>query len=831
MTTTAVLIITKSRDFFAAAFSALNDTKGHFFDEMEIASEFEAAYTVGQPDIVYREAHQKAVKFLSRVKKTITLELHQYMDLFEACDCLTRRVSEPDASSFEVGMVIYDHASVATEDIEIDTIDNHLLTFYQRLDDAGISVYRTAFSSIVYVRELPGDMYYLPQHYRQFVKPERLGMLRTELLCQWMDFLEVNFLNRRVQPGMVDVRNMLANQLLPFFKRVSPEGWLLSYYTGSIVSNLIDFLARHAADYNGLLLRGPNEHALACGAMAAWQLYKKPFLLVVTSAMMDEFKGTLANLKEAAARGIIVVAENRSNQWYAFQGTITPTEDMREVLTARRIPYVYMDDVNQLEENLLSAFDKFHDGQGPVVLLVTQNVLEASNSHEHCIVDQFFAQLEMREQSSSCDDESDSAFEKALQLINSGPDKVVWQLGPVDDEEYALIHEIAEIAGIALVDSLVHPGSVPKYYRQTFNPFYLGTLAIYGYSAQVYNYFHTSDKLNPFDSQCLFLIKSRLSQLATPFSEAKLARRVQVVQLTHTPEHMSPFADTRLQMDCKVFLTRVRARLEVNPALRQRRLAVLASYYASPSDVIGKLPSSPMSPNYFFRELNHVLERLIGERGYDYTGVYDVGRCGISAVRNLARTRRGFSGWYGRALMGDALLSCLYLAHISPTNVLAFIGDGAKGIVPDILPAFIENLMLNRDGLHNKNISIFYFCNGSLSLINTYQERIILNRCSPQMRLVNLNNEDSEMTIDGYLISHKNISHFDAGAMEQALTAPGRLNLFSVQVSHNNEGDGISLAVANGWQRDPCYVQDAEKYAIETADSALETLETTEYSI
>ncbi|VTP68355.1 Uncharacterised protein [Serratia rubidaea] len=179
------------------------------------------------------------------------------------------------------------------------------------------------------------------------------------------------------------------------------------------------------------------------------------------------------------------------------------------MLAARRIPYVYIDEVEGIADGLTEAFRYYHQGQGPVVILATQNVLESTLSLEHEIADT------SPMPSLAADDlppMSDS-LEQALALINHGPEKLVWQLGPVSDDEYALIHEIADAAGIALVDSLAHPGSAPKYYQGERNPHYLGTLAIYGYSPRVYNFLHTNDKLNPMSEQSLFMIKSRVARL------------------------------------------------------------------------------------------------------------------------------------------------------------------------------------------------------------------------------------------------------------------------------------------------------------------------------
>ncbi|AVJ19738.1 biosynthesis protein PigD [Serratia sp. JUb9] len=798
--TVGVVVVTRNPTFFQTGLSVLNDIRDYVFNRVHIQSELPLQLLGLANAPLYQEAREKALHFLKRQNKTINVRIIQCASLAEATGKIIYTHALEQWPEFHLGMLFYDQSSPAGTDDSIEQIDRDLDAFYSALQRSGIPAFYTTFSTVAFIRELRSPIRYLPQQYREIVRSDDPAIFQTELLCLWMDFFEMNYTNRRVKPiGAQALHNTLGEQLIRFFERTTASRWLVSYYTGSIISNLVGYLDRHAEARGALILRGPNEHAIACGAMANWQLYRMPFLGVVTSGMMDEFKGTLANLKETAAQGIIIAAENRNAQWYSFQGTQTPTEDMREVLAARRIPYVYIDEVEGIADGLAEAFRYYHQEQGPVVILATQNVLESTLALEHEIDDP--APMPALD-ADDLPPMSDS-LTQALALINHGPEKLVWQLGPVSDDEYALIHEIADAAGIALVDSLAHPGSAPKYYQGRRNPHYLGTLAIYGYSPRVYNFLHTNDKLNPMSEQSLFMIKSRVAQITTPFSDGRLERKVHLVQLTHDERHLSPYADLHLHMDCLAFLRAVKANLNVDPALRDKRKALIAAYLDSPSDVVSQLPSLPMSANYFFCQLNRVIEQLIETENFDFTGIYDVGRCGISAARNVAKTRRGFSGWYGRALMGDALLATGYLAYTSPGHVVAFIGDGARGIVPDILPAFIDNI-LTHPQLLDKSISVFYFCNGGLSVINTYQERILFNRTSRQMRLVNVDQPEFTQTVNNFQIQSKTLTHFDEEAIRQALTARRRLNLFSVVLGHNNEGDGISLATAKGWQRDPC---------------------------
>ncbi|WP_125716240.1 biosynthesis protein PigD [Pseudoalteromonas rubra] len=795
--TVGVIVVTRDEQFFHTGLSVLSDIREYVFNRVHIQSELVLKNPSLVPCPLYDEVRDKAIHFLKGQKKAINIQVIQCASLAEATGKIIHSNALSEQPDFQVGMLFYDQTSMGFQDDSIDQIDRDLDAFYRAMQKIGIPAFYTSFSTVTFIRALRTPYSYLPQQYREIVRSTDPATFQTELLRLWMDFFEMNYANRRVKPvGSLELHNTLGDQLINFFARTAPEHWLVSYYTGSVVSNLIGHLDRHAEKQGALVLRGPNEHAIACGAIANWQLYRMPFLAVVTSGMMDEFKGTLANLKETAAQGIIVVAENRLSQWYSFQGTITASEDMREVLAAKRIPYVYMDEIEQIGENLAEVYRLYHQGQGPVVVLATQNVLESSLELDLPALEALPASPSDEPVEVMTDE-----LRQAIELINNGPEKLVWQLGPVSEDEYALIHDIAQQAGIALVDSLAHPGTAPKYYQGKRNDNYLGTLAIYGYTPRVYNYFHTKDKLNSTDEQCLFMLKSRVAQIATPFSDGRLERKVHLVQLTKEATHLSPFADLHLHMRCRDFLQAVKKHLNVSESLRARRMARIMAYPDTQSDVLSKLPSLPMSPNYFFCQLNRVIEDLIEHENFDYTGVYDVGRCGISAVRNVAKTRRGFSGWYGRALMGDALLASGYLAYTSPSNVIAFIGDGAKGIVPDILPAFIDNI-LTHPQLLDKSISVFYFCNGGLSVINTYQERILFNRTSRQMRLVNIEQPQFEQQIGDFDISAQTLTQFDETAVRTALTAQKRLTLFSVVLGHNNEGDGISLATAKGWQRD-----------------------------
>lgn len=790
----AAVVVTRSRGFFETGISVLNDIRGEVFQSVSVDSEIDFQERPPSTHPVYEEARDKAIRYLKKRKDRISVKVIQAESLDRALDKI--RLTPTSGVNFQVGMLYVDYADPHYEDLTSQQIDFRLKEFYSELRELEISTFNSSFSSAVYT--LPGRprIRYQPMEYIERQLPDDRSLLQADLLCLWMDFFEMSYVNRRVKLAAKALpHNSLGEHLANFLGTRADSDWLGFYFTGSLVSNMINYLEQEAAKRDVLLLRGPNEHSLACGAMANWQLYRRPFLIVVTSGMIDEFKGTIANLREARAQGFIVCAENRQDEWFAFQGTVSAEEDSRQVINARGLPYLYLNDPDRLQEDLNRAMELYDAKRGPVVLLATQAVLETSRHFDMIYPPPPAAP------SNAIPEEEREELDQVMALINEGPERLVWQCGTLDEEELELTQSIAERAGIGLVDSLTHPGSVPKFRNCKRNRNYLGTLAVYGYSPRLYNFLHTNNKINPLSSQCLFFIKSKLPQVATPFSGGRLKRKLKIVQLTDNPRHISPYSDHPLVLDHKQFLRYVDKYLAPSHELVMRRYRALDSVPDSPSDVVSRLPTIPMTPNYFFDRLNKLIEKLIVEYGYDYTGLYDVGRCGISAVRNLARTRRGFSGWYGRALMGDALMASISVAFTSPTNVIAFIGDGAKGLTPDILPSFLENAM-SYPGKMNRNITIFFFCNGGHSVINTYQERILFNYTSRQMRLVNLIDQDSDEELGGLRFTSRTLTSFDQPALTSALLRPGCVNLFSVIVSHNNEGDGISLATATGWQRD-----------------------------
>lgn len=208
-----------------------------------------------------------------------------------------------------------------------------------------------------------------------------------------------------------------------------------------------------------------------------------------------------------------------------------------------------------------------------------------------------------------------------------------------------------------------------------------------------------------------------------------------------------------------------------------------------------------MSPNYFFRRLGEVLDTLITDHGYTYTGVFDVGRGGISAIRNLPRTGPGFSGWYGRSLMGDALQAVPAVALTRGDNVLAFVGDGASALVPDIVPTLVQEVCVNGHRLAG-NLSVFQLIDGGHSVIRTYREGRRAGEADRQTQVLHLLDDEWERTLGELTVTHRHLTDVDPGELMDRLRRRSTVDIYSVPLAHNNEGDGLSLLSSLGWQRD-----------------------------
>ncbi|APR84478.1 Methionine ABC transporter ATP-binding protein [Minicystis rosea] len=781
----SVAVITGDPRFYAAAVAACADAVGEVVIDGALADP-----SIGpEAHPLHREAVSKARRYLAKQPPAVTIVQAGTLE-----DAAARLVAR-GPSVGPLGMVFLDGGA---GNLERDPLlEDRLETFYAHLAESDVASVRSPYSVVLHRRTPPWSEGVHALGDRVIERVLDSGspwLLRTEMLIALVDFVERTFEKpRNHKAALRDLPTPLGEALTRFLGDRAGSEWLFFYYTGSSVTPLIDHVERAARAQGAFALRAANEHGLASGAMANHLLHGRPFLCVVGTAMMDELRGTLANLRSAGARGFIVCPEADVGSWFSFQGTITADEDMREAIAARRLPCVYLDRVETMRERLEEAFRLYEEARGPVVLLVTQAILDARDPLPQAPL--YPARHAPQATLSSAQEE---ALGRAVDLLNHERTKVLFQLGRLDEEESELVHRIAERAGVALVDTLGHPHPTHRHGRRV--KYHLGTLGLYGFNQRSYAFLHdASGKLHPKTEQCIFFLKSRVGGRATNFTPARRSG-LRMIQLTNRADHVAPDVDLAVVMDAKDFLGRVLDRLDVDPEVRRHRDAAIEASAEPRADLQSRIPSLPMSPNYFFRALGDLFERMIEDDGHSYTGVYDVGRSSVSATRAVPRTRRGFSGWYGRALMGDAPAALPALAVTEPGHLVAFVGDGAKSIVADPIPPLLDNA-LAYPARFDKNITLFYFSNGTFSGIRTYRERLASKWGGRQMRTIDLLAPDGERRIGPLTVVHRTLTSFDAVALREALLARGRLNVFTVLLGHNNDDDGFSFVTA-GWQRD-----------------------------
>ncbi len=724
-------------------------------------------------NILYSQALSKGQRLLSEQKTTFKLELIVAPNYSIALEKIM------DHSDATLGIVWFDHHQ--------KPIDNFLPIAAKRITSRITSYSLTNF---IDKQEFINRNWQIHSKTIERVLTDDPEVLKVELLCRLMDYLDSSYFNRfALRAARQKSRPAALGMALLELMAQEHKPWILSYYTGSVVSSIIKTLEERAADFNGTSIRGPSEHALACGALANYLLFDSPFLIVVTCGMMDEFKGTLANLKQAKARGIIVCANNRAEQWHAFQGGISNDEDIRQVLAAKRIPYLCLEATSDIQAQLLKCQSLLRDAQGPVVLLVEPQLLESVQSANFSFSSNLSPPPKLLSSPMS------SNIERVLDIINNQPVRLLWQCNRLSQDERAQIYEIASEAGIGLCDSLVYPGSVCELNAPKNH--FLGTLGIYGTSPKINRFLHEEEKLRPKEAQWVFFLKSKVAQVDSPFSESE-RKHLQIVQVDQDARHLSPFTDIGLSISLGQFLSAIKAGLRVNADVLAKRQAYLQEAQNGRTDILRHHAIAPLSPNYFLNELDAVISDAIENNQYRYTGVYDVGRFGMSAIRDVTKTDAGFSGWYGKALMGDAYLATLSLIFSNKVNILAFVGDGAKNMVPSIESSIIEQLT-QRINL-NKNVTIFFGMNATTSLIESYQDRVRFERNSRQMQVVNALNHDREYEFSGVTFRHITLREFDSKQVKSLITAPQTVNFVNVVLSHNSEAAGISNQSYLEWQ-------------------------------
>ncbi|WP_280429473.1 hypothetical protein [Nocardia brasiliensis] len=632
------------------------------------------------------------------------------------------------------------------------------------------------------------DTFYAEEHFTPRWQPEHDWVVAADIACAFVDSLQVH-LHQRLRPDFSG--SAVARELSAFLNRRAGQDWGLHYYTGSGVATFIDDMEAHATANGNPIVRAPSEHSHGCSALARWTLDGAPFVIVTTSGMHDEFRGTLANHVATRSKGFIVCCDSRPNQWHPFQGTIHRTGDARPSLQARGFPVVYIERTEHIGEGLQQAFAAYDADRGPVMILATREVLQANP--------EMAAPVEpVAPDRPAATDLPELA--RLSELLNSARVRLLCQVGPLSGNAQQLMYELSHRAGIALADSVAQPGTVTRYRDGTVVPEYLGTLSMYGYSARVHQYLYDRGELRPADEQQVIFLNSAIPQIDTPFADSSL-RRLAPIQIVEHAVDQAPFAGLTVTGNIEKVLRALLDRLDVDPEVLAYRRAAIAASTDSYGDVVGLLPLRPMTTNYFFRRLGSVLEELIQQRDYRYVGVYDIGRVGLTAVNNLPRTNRGFSGWYGRGLMGDGLMALPGVVTRRDEHVLCFTGDGSAAMTPDILPALVHQIAVDRAPMP-KSLNIFRFVNGSHSVIRTYREGLRPGAVSGQTGVLTFTPEDWDRRVGPLTIRHRRVIAFDDVPFADQLDQSNTINLYSIFLGHNNEGDGLSRFSVLGWQRD-----------------------------
>jgi len=796
----AVAVVTSDTAFLASAAAACGDIAGVAADtDLPVAL---PTATDPRPDPLHDELVARAREYLARSGQALAITLVQAPTIAAAA----ARLARLPADSGPVGIVLLDAASTGLEaDPDLSARVEEL---YAALAAAGVATVRSPYSVLVHRRTPPwaSGIHVVPDRLvERVLVPRSPGLVRTEQLIAIVDFVERTFERPRYHKAALrELRVTLGEELVRFLGDRAGADWLLLYYTSSSVTALVDYVEQ-VADARGVtVLRAANEHGLACGALANHLLHERPFLCVIGLAMGDEFRGTLANLRAARARGFIVCPEADLGKHFSFQGTITADEDARAVLAARRVPFVYLDSLETLPERLEEACRLFDEGMGPVVLLTTPWLLSTSDPLPRAPVPAPAPQALPKTPTMSepraapVPETSDTAAAAALALINHGPSRVLWQLGHMSPAELEMVLAISERAGIALVDTLGHPGPTHRAGRPIAN--HLGTLGLYGFNRRWYAFLHEAGgRLRPRGEQCVFFLKSRVGERATSFTPAR-REALRMVQITDRVDHVAPDVELAIVSRVEPFLRRILAGLEVEPRLVAERRAAIAAATENGDDPAARIASVPMSSSYFFTQLGALVADMVADE-YTYTGVYDVGRSSVSALRAVPRTGHGYSGWYGRALMGDAPAALPILAVTEPGDVIAFVGDGGRSIVADPIPALLENALAYPERFADRSVTIFYFSNGTYSGIRTYRERLAGRWGGRQMRTVDLLDPEGEQSFGPLRVVRRRIVEFDATALRAHLLARGRLNVLTVVLGHDNDDNGFTF-VTSGWRRE-----------------------------
>lgn len=782
-------VLTRDPDYLRSVLAACEDASGVAPVLLGGAS---PAPGPAATDPVLEDLAARARAFLTRIEKPLAVTVVAAADAEQLVQAAAA-ARAPEAGP--LGVLFIDAASSPLD--EGLGADPAIEAIYARLGAAGVTTVRSPYSVLVHRAHgaWTRGLHATPdRHVERVRSPELPWVPRIEQLGALMDFVERTLDRpRNHKAALRDTQCTLADHLVSFLDERAGSNWLLLYYTATSVTPQVEHLERAAASRGVLALRAANEHGLACGALANHLIHNRPFLCIIGLAMVDEMRGTLANLREARARGFVIVPEGEPSTRFPFQGTVHADEDSRAMLAGRRAPCVHIESPEVLRERLEEAYRLFDAGQGPVFLLVPGRVLAWNDplpsppARPAFVADPDAVPL---------DAAAEAACDRALSILNHEPTRVVFQLPHLTAEERALVHDLALRSGAALVDTLGHPGPTHEGGRPI--PNHLGTLGLYGFNQRSYAFLHDeTGRLRPRAEQCLFLFKSRYGERASMFTTGR-REGLRAVQVTDRADHVAPDAEVAVVGRLLPVLRRLVAGLDVDSGVLAHRRAALAAASSGPVDPESRIPGVPMSPNYFFARLGELFGELVAG-GFRYTGLYDVGRCSVSAARALPRTDPGYAGWYGRALMGDAPASVPVVASSETIPVIAFVGDGGRSIVADPLPALLDNALTFPERFADRSVVLFYFSNGVYSGIRTYRERLSSRWGGRQTRNIELVDGEGDLQVGPIRLTRKRLVSFEANALREMLLSRGCVHVVTVVLGHNNQDEGFTF-VNGGWR-------------------------------
>lgn len=733
----------------------------------------------------YREVVKRGLRFLDLVVPTDAFTLLTIDSLTAVQDAV---INATRGQRSVLSLLLLDHHDYRYSVTSPDDLNEQLAKLALSLSDS-VEFDPGPYNVQVYT-DPDVDSFYSVEHFTPRWMPEQTWVVTADVACAFVDSVQVHC-NRRLRPEMKP--STIADAIADFLTAQAGSDWGLHYYTGSGVATFIDDIEQRAIRNGNPIVRGPSEHSLACSALARWTLDGAPFAIVATSGMHEEFRGTLANHVAVRTKGFIVCCDSRLDQWHPFQGTIHRTEDSRPSLLARGFPVVHIARSDDIARGLAEAFAAYSAGRGPVMVIAPRDVLQTSVALDELpeAPDVTAPRAEVVRS---------AEVEQLSTLLNSARRRLLCQVGPLNDGAKDLLYALARKSGIGLADSVAQPGTVSRYRNGRTVDEFLGTLSMYGYSARVYEYLYDEGDLRPADEQSIMFVGTQIPQIDTSFSESTL-RQLAPIQITEREIERAPFAGLGIIGDIEGVLRALHDRVDVDPEVLALRRGAIASTRDSDGDVIGLLPILPMTTNYFFRRLRGVLEDLIRHDDYSYVGVYDIGRAGLSAVNSLPRTGPCVSGWFGRGLMGDGLMALPGILTRRDDNVISFTGDGAAAMTPDIVPTLVQQIAVDHSTFR-RNLSIFRFVNGSHSVIRTYREGFKPSAVSSQTGVLSFTPEDYQRQFGSLTVRHRRIVGFDDVAFAEQLQERETINLYSVILGHNNEGDGLSRFSSLGWQRD-----------------------------